>query len=78
MYGENTDMKKHIDHSNFLGLESQPQILKELIRDYTLRSNEDIIVTKLFTPFWNKPFKTQSKMKYLSSTVKWIDTNGSV
>lgn len=77
MSGRNTDTKMPTEVSNFLGVENHPQILKELIRDYILKSNQDI-VSKLFTPFWNKPFKTQSKMKYLSSTVKWIDTNGSV
>ena len=77
MYGKNTDTKMPTEVSNTLGVENHPQILKELIRDYILRSNEDI-VTKLFTPFWNKPFKTQSKMKYRLSTAKWTEKNGSV
>lgn len=77
MYGENTDMKKHIEVSNFLGLESQPQILRALIRDYILKSRADT-ATKLFTPFWSRPFATPKKDKSPLLTAKWTEKNGSV
>ena len=77
MYGENTDMKKHIEVSNSPAVENQPQILKAWIRDYILKSRADT-ATKLFTPFWNKPFATPKKDKSPLSTAKWTGKNGSV
>ena len=76
MFGRNTDTQMPTEANSIAVEVNLPQTLKEYLRSYILKSNP-AIVSKLFTPFWNKPFKMQEKVKHPSSTVRWTEKDGS-
>ena len=76
MSGRSMDMKMPTEANSIAVEVNLPQTLRGYLRSYILKSRADT-VTKLFTPFWNKPFKMQSKMRSPSSTVRWTEKDGS-